>query len=220
MADTPGQIGLIPGLMNASQRADEAARAVLAAVTAGNLPEARRQAEGLHNVVVGDQDPGYGDLNGDGQVSDPGDGYGLLLNGDHVGYIEGAMSHAGYAAATADTNANVQMHAVHVEICAENLEGWAPQLRDLARQVAAGATGQELQDAARQAASLAERILHGVDLDGDERIQPVPGEGGAETARQHAYYRALLFVYRGPHVMPPVAAPLATHVPFETPYPR
>jgi len=209
-SDTPGQIGLIDGLLATTQAIEDSAHAMLAAYGANNEKETRKQAEAIFNAIVGKEDPNYGDLDGDGQVTDAGDGYGLLLNGDHVGYTEGVFAHAGYAANTDDSNENIQVHAAHVQISAKNVEGWAPQLRDLAQTVAHGSFGPELQDPINQAVSLADRMLNGVDINGNEQIQPIPGEGGAKTAYQHAYYLGTMSVYLGPHMMAPITTPIPT----------
>jgi hypothetical protein len=200
-------------MLNASQVVDQAAHDMLAAYNAGNAKETRRQAEAIYNVIVGNQDPTYGDLNGDGKVTDPGDGYGLLLNGDHIGYIQGVFAHAGYAASTNDTDANIQLHATHVEICMANLTEWTPILRELVHTILTGDFSSKLHDPIYAAVSQADKILNGIDLNGDEQIRPVPGEGGAKTGYQHAYYMANMSVYPGPHVQPPVAPPLQTTKP-------
>jgi len=38
----------------------------------------------------------------------------------------------------------------------------------------------------RSASTLANQILNGIDINGNEAIDPIPGEGGAITAYQHA----------------------------------
>ena len=42
----------------------------------------------------------------------------------------------------------------------------------------------------REAVALADKIRNGIDINGDENIEPIPGEGGAVTAYEHAYYMA------------------------------
>ena len=55
------------------------------------------QAEGMINLIVGNQSPEYKDWDNNGTINDPGDGFGLLLNGDNEGYIQGTFTHANLA---------------------------------------------------------------------------------------------------------------------------
>jgi hypothetical protein len=52
--------------------------------------------------------------------------------------------------------------------------------------------------AIRQAVAMANQIRVGLDVDGNERVEPIPGEGGALTAYEHAYYMADMLI-----IMPP-----------------
>ena len=62
---------------------------------------------------------------------------------------------------------------------------------------------------------MADRIVKGVDLDGNERVDPIPGEGGAATAYEHAYYMANMEILVGANqVMQPGPAPEATPKPY------
>lgn len=42
----------------------------------------------------------------------------------------------------------------------------------------------------RELVALADKIRNGIDIYGDEKIEPVSGEGGAITAYEHVYYMA------------------------------
>ena len=67
---------------------------------------------------------------------------------------------------------------------------WTPQLRDLLIGILVAPAGSELEGMIRQAVALSNQIRTGVDTNGNETIEPIPGEGGAITAYQHAYYMA------------------------------
>ena len=87
-----------------------------------------RQALDLHaermlNVILGSQSEEYKDWNGDGTVDDPGDGYGLLLNGENLGYIQGTSTHADLSLTSPDATQNMLTHGEHVKDCASNLDG-------------------------------------------------------------------------------------------------
>jgi plastocyanin len=50
-----------------------------AAASRGELSTAKRHAEHLTNLIVGKNSPDYGDIDGDGNVEDPGDGTGAVV---------------------------------------------------------------------------------------------------------------------------------------------
>ena len=195
---TPANNGLVDGLLKQSSLLNDLARDMLSANQNGDNAAVRRDAESMLNLMVGGQSPDHRDWDNDGSILDPGDGFGLLLNGDSPGYIEGSFDHASYAASAADATQNMIVHGEHVKTCAQNLEQWAPTLRDLLKQIVQAQPGPELEPLIRQAAALANEMLEGTDLDGNEQIEPIPGEGGARTAYQHAYYMADITVVSGP----------------------
>ncbi len=196
-SDTPGQIGLGVGLLNDAQILNTTAAAMQSAQQQGDVAGMRQSAEALVNLIVGKNSPDYGDLDGNGKVVDPGDGYGLLLNGANSGYIEGTLDHAKLAAQAPDATSSVKLHAAHVEVCAENLSEWAAQLRDLGRQIAQSSDTQSAAPNVAKVVSLSKTFLNGQDLNGDESIDPVKGEGGAKTAIEHAQYMADLPLLAG-----------------------
>ncbi len=208
VSSTPNQIALIQGLVDDTTWVDNSANAMLTAFDAGDKAAARREAEALLNLIVGSQSGDYGDRDNDGTVTDPGDGYGLLLNGANAGYLNGVSSHAQYAMQTGDAPEAVLLHGEHVRICIENAETWTPQLRDLALQILKDPLDASMRTHIVQAVALADKLLHGVDLDGNERIDPVPGEGGVLTAHEHSHYMADMSILPGAgQVMPPGPTP-------------
>jgi hypothetical protein len=89
-------------------------------------------------------------------------------------------------------------HGDHVKIAAGNLEVWAPELRDLTRQILVAPFDASMEQSVRQAVALADEVLLGTDVNGDEQIDPIPGEGGAQTAYQHAFYMADILIFPAP----------------------
>jgi hypothetical protein len=215
--DTPGQIGLIQGMWKDAMLVDEQANAMLTAFDAGDETTVRKNAEAVVNLLVGSQSSDYGDLDEDGKVTDPGDGYGLLLNGESPGYAGGTIAHAQFAMQSGDAPDSVLIHGQHVIISVSNVEGWSVQLRDLCMAILQNPPDQELREKIVQAIALADQIVTGVDLDGNERIDAVPGEGGVLTAYQHAYYMADMEILIGAgQVLSPGSPPDVIIV--ETPY--
>jgi len=186
----PNQQALIRGLYRDSQQINESLQVMLASFQDGDETSVRLQAEGVLNVLVGDSSKQYSDWNQDGQITDFSDGYGFLLNGDNAGYEVGVAAHAGFAADSADATENIRLHAGHVQAATQNIEGWTVELRDLMISLQETEFGPQMEPLLRQAVALSNMILNGIDLNGNEKIEPIPGEGGVLTAYEHAYYMA------------------------------
>jgi serine/threonine protein kinase len=196
--NTPNNIGLADGLLQDATLIDNSAQQMLASYQAKDDSGVRRNAEAILNVLVGSQSSDHRDWNGDGQITDPGDGFGMLLNGDNVGYIQGVYSHADYAASAPDATADMKLHGGHVKICAQNLLQWSPQLQGILKQILNAPQDTDLGSMVRQAVTLSDDILKGTDINGNEIVEPIPGEGGAETAYDHAYYMADMIIPKNP----------------------
>ena len=191
----PNEIGFIHGLDAETKSINDSAVAMLASLEAGDEAAVLLQAEQMLNMLVGDQSPDHKDWNGDGLVDNPSDGFGLLLNGDNEGYIQGTFTHANLSGSSGDASENMLVHGQHVAISAQNIGEWTPQLRDLLMDILQPAEGADLEGTVRQAVALASQIRNGLDLNGNENIEPIPGEGGAVTAYQHAYYMADILIF-------------------------
>jgi hypothetical protein len=154
-------------------------------------------------MIVGAQSSDYKDWDKNGNTDEPSDGFGLLLNGSQTGYIEGTISHSELAASAPDATANIKLHSEHVIISARNAEGWAIQLRDVAKRILESPSGEVSEADVRLLISLTKQLHQGVDIDGNESVDPVQGEGGALTAFQHAEYMADMQILEGANVIPP-----------------
>jgi tRNA A-37 threonylcarbamoyl transferase component Bud32 len=195
---TPGKVGFLRGLEADTLLLDEAARQMLASFEAGDQAGLARHAEGMLNVILGSQNEEYKDWNEDGAIDDPGDGYGLLLNGENVGYIQGTFTHAGLALTSPDATQNMLAYGQQVRDCAANLDTWTPQLRDQLRTILnTSFNSPELEGRVREAVALADKIRNGIDANGDQKIEPVSGEGGAVTAYEQAQYMADMTIVPG-----------------------
>jgi len=193
----PNASGLLDGLVADAELAGATAKDMLALYESGDEAGTRSQAEALMNMLVGSQSPEYLDWDGDGQVENAGDGYGMLLNGDQSGYIQGSFAHAEFTVSSPAATEQMQSHGDHVMVCTRNLEEWTPQLRDLVKQILASPFEPSMGGLIRQAVALSDTILLGTDLNGNERIEAIAGEGGAQTAYQHALYMADMVITLG-----------------------
>ena len=191
---TPNQIGFIRGLDADTKLLTQSATQMLASLQLGDESDVLLQAESMLNLIVGSQSEDHKDWNGDGDIEDPGDGYGLLLNGSNLGYIQGSYTHADLALTSPDATENMLTHGEHVKISANNVSDWTAELRAQLIDILQNPTGSDREGAIRQAVATANQIQAGVDLNGNESIEPIPGEGGALTAYEHAYYMADMLI--------------------------
>jgi serine/threonine protein kinase len=188
---TPGQIGFVHGLNADTLLLNESAQQLLTSFEARDEAGLDLHAERMLNMILGSQSEEHKDWNGDGAVDDPSDGYGLLLNGENVGYIQGTFTHANLSLTSPDATQNMLTHGTHVKDCATNLDGWTVQLRDqLTAILNTSFDSPELEGMIREAVTLADKIRNGIDVNGNENVEPIPGEGGTVTAYEHAYYMA------------------------------
>jgi serine/threonine protein kinase len=191
----PNEIGFIHGLDAETKSISDSAVALLASLEAGDEASVRLQAEQMLNMIVGNQSPDHKDWNGDGNVDNPSDGFGLLLNGDNEGYIQGTFTHANLSGTSGDATENMLVHGEHVKISAQNVGEWTPQLRDILMDILQPPNGSNMEGMVRQAVALANQMRNGIDINGNENIEPIPGEGGAVTAYQHSYYMADILIF-------------------------
>ena len=191
----PNQIGFIHGLDAETKSISDSALVMLTAFEAGDETSVRLEAERMLNMIVGNQSADHKDWNGDGTVDNPSDGFGLLLNGDNEGYIQGTFTHANLSGNSGDATENMMVHGQHVALSAQNVGEWTPQLRDLLLSILQSSNGPDSEGMVRQAVALANQIRNGIDINGNENIEPLPGEGGAITAYQHAYYMADILIF-------------------------
>jgi tRNA A-37 threonylcarbamoyl transferase component Bud32 len=201
---TPGKIGFIDGLEADTILLDDLAGQMLTSFETPDEAGIRLQAERMLNLIVGSQSENYKDWNKDGNVDDPGDGFGLLLNGENLGYIQGSFTHADLALQSPDATQKIRTHGEHVKICTTNIGEWTPELRDqLTAILGSPMDSPDLEGLIRKAVALADKIRNGIDVNGNESVEPVAGEGGAVTAYEHAYYMADMVIVPGTNQLPP-----------------
>jgi hypothetical protein len=189
-SSAPDEVALVQGLHQVSMMVDQNLQKMLADFLGGDQDSVRLQAEGLTNMLVGSNSPEYRDWNEDGQITDLGDGYGLLPNGENAGYIGLVASHAKFAADAPDSTESIIWYGNHVMESTKNIQQWALELRDLLIELQSEEFGPETEEELRQAVSLSNLILTGIDLNGNGTIEPLLGEGGMRTVYKYAYFMA------------------------------
>jgi hypothetical protein len=199
---TPGRVGFVQGLRADTQLLQEMAQEMLAAHQSNDEAAVRSIAEGMINLIAGQQSPQYKDWDNDGTINNPSDGFGLLLNGENEGYIQGTYTHADLSETSPDATENMKVHGDHVKIAATNISKWTPTLRDQLILVVETPFNETVEGMIRNSVALTNQIRDGFDANGNERIEPVPGEGGAATAYEHAYYMADMLIPAGLNATP------------------
>jgi len=192
--NTPGKIGLLVGLVDQAQKLSSASQLLQSIVASHNTAAIQCAAQSIVDIAEGSQGSHYQPLASQcslASIAEVGDGYGLLGTG---GYIANGEAHATLAATQTDTTPNIRVHARHVGICLENMKGWITTIDQDALALLNNPTNSAK---VREIVTLANHALNGVDTNGDESIDPVPGEGGANTAYFHGQLMAALVLAPG-----------------------
>ena len=186
---TPSKLGFALGLRQEVDELQRHAQFLKDAFDAGNFALVKVHAEHIANIIEGSE---AHDLNGDGKIQNPGDGFGLLQNGQQDGYIKGMIDHAKLAADAPDATDAIKLHASHVQIAGENTRIRVQDIHDRADKIAEASGLADVQQDVLAILALASQTIQGVDANQDEQITPTPGEGGVLTAYQHAQLMAAI----------------------------
>jgi plastocyanin len=205
---TPKNTPLATGLLEQTALAAEHARLARAAVQNNDLAAARLHLEHVVNIIEGERGPNFGDLNKDERRDNPGDGFGVLT------YAELAIQHAQLAIDAAPRDETVKLHGGHVITSVRNAVGWAREARDQALPLFRVTDLAALRQPVDNIAALLSQALEGRDANRDGRIDPVPGEGAARTAYNHAQLMASVTLTAAAVVAP---APAVTQAAAATP---
>ena len=144
-----------------------------------NLPLAKRHAEHIINTLEGEAGPNFGDINGDGNLQNPGDKVGVF------GYLSEVQS----AAESLKNNPLTDEQAEKVDAILQAKEAVADTIQacfEAASKVIASDTIDEAQSNAENFQALVAAISEGRDINGDGVVDPFAGEGGLVTLRQLA----------------------------------
>lgn len=161
-------------------------QAVVGAALAGDFASLNRHAEHSFTIVEGVGGPNYRDFDGDGGIVDPGDGFGIL------NYADALAAHAEAAAAAPGATPTLQANAALLLEVAANIRAWGGQIVQLGIEAHRATAAADQIAAAEEMLLLSERLLNGVDANGDGVIAAVSGEGGVFQAYQQAQRMAAL----------------------------
>jgi hypothetical protein len=191
---TPGKVGLLVGLLGQAQLLNTQAVLLQNASASHNTLAVQCASQSIIDIIEGAQGSAYQQLPTSCfsvNVGNAGDGFGMLGNSS---YVLLASEHAALAATQSDATDTIRLNAGHVEVAMTNIKGWVTKIEQdaLALRATPGntATIQEI-------ITLSDRILHGIDTNGDGRVDPVPGESGAITGYDQGQLMATLQVVPG-----------------------
>jgi serine/threonine protein kinase len=206
----PKATALIQGLWYNAEYAYTTTDELNTAFSTGDEKLVRRKTEEIINEIVGNANTSqYKDWDEDGTVNDPSDGFGLLHNGDpgytDQGYIAQTISHANFAAQAVDATEDIKLNSAHIVTCSENMTGWSEQLLEKALQLQQMSFGVEMEPLIEEMTALSIQIISGVDSNENGVIEPIVGEGGADTAYEYAYFMTEMPLLLGEHRIPPPA---------------
>ena len=194
---TPGKIGLLVGLRDQARVLNKQAQLLQSFAGKGQHKTACA-AQSIINVIEGaggkNTQP-LADACAAFNVTDVGDGFGLLNPGDpNAGYIVLSAEHAALAAIQSDATPTVRMHAQHVQIATANLKKWVTTIDNDAQQLLVHPGNIAL---ITEITTLANHTLNGVDRDDDGQVDPISGEAGTITAYNEGQMMAQLTLGQG-----------------------
>ena len=190
----PGKIGLLVGVLEQTQLLNIQAAVLQNDASNQNTTAISCEAQSMLDIIEGKHGSNYKQLDESctlQNVTTTGDGFGLQGKG---GYLTGSTAHAGYAISQPDATNAMHVHTALMDISLSNINGWLTTIDQDAFILRTHPT-----DASKveEIVRLADYAYHGVDVNGDGQIDPVPGEAGAITAFQQGQLIATLTLNSG-----------------------
>jgi serine/threonine protein kinase len=186
----PNQVALVQGLYADVQTINELANEMQKASANGNTDRVLLNAEAILNLLVGSQSPDRKDWNADGQVDDPSDGFGLLLNGQNIGYLQAGFAEADAAVKAPGASQLMVTSGEGVINGVQDLANWTEEMKPILIGILTTSSRADLNQGVTEAAALAAKMLNGIDADEDGVVEAILGEGGAQLVYEQAYQMA------------------------------
>lgn len=172
--DTPGNTPYDPGLRDQAELAATHGQLALDAITKGDLASGRLHVEHVWNILSGQTSPDFGDLDGDGEAQNPGDGYGVSVYALKVAEISDQI------AEIPGLDAHIREAAAGMAVCARDIaEVGFPQARDQGQLILGAADAAAAEPAGLAMVDALNALAAGVDANGNGEIEAVKGECGA-----------------------------------------
>jgi serine/threonine protein kinase len=175
---TPGKIGLVVGVLEQTHLLSIQAAVLQNDAASRNTTAIACAAQSIIDLIEGKQGSHYQPLAAicaSQNETQAGDGFGLLGKG----YLIGAAEHATFAVNQPDATNAMRLHEKLMNIALSNITGWVTTIEQDALHLREFPTDlTPVQEIVR----LADNAYHGVDVNSDGQIDPLPGEAGALTA--------------------------------------
>lgn len=169
------------GIQGTSLLASALTEASIAAQHAGLAAGARTpgsmhlHAEHTINILLGTQD----DIDGNGRGENPGRGFGVGV------FLERIDTYLIDITSMDDASRDLQIQAELILVCTQNAAGWVEEIIALEREMAVAETLEEMTEQRELSTQLAERLIDGFDLNGNDQIEPFEGECGLTQIGQY-----------------------------------
>ena len=192
-SEAPNGVSLVDGALSQGALASQHALLQQESIEAGDAAAFQTHVEHVANILSGEDDPNFGDHNQNGEIENPGDGFGLLgING----YILQTVELARTIQTAAPHLTELVTAAQNLEIFAANVLDWLLEAEALERSISGLApTDPDVSEATARIVALTGQAYQGLDANGDNRIDPIPGEGGLLTLYQEAQKLAGMPLY-------------------------
>lgn len=203
--DTPAATSYEAGVKDQSELVATHGQLALDGIGQGDLKAGRLHVEHVSNILSGTQSPDYGDLDGDGEALNPGDGYGVRLYASKIAEV------ADRIAEIPGLPDQMRAAASDLGVCARNIsDDWGPQVQAQGKLILAAADAAAAEGAALRLADLTRAIAAGVDANTNGTIEQVKGECGAQQLYERS--RDLFNIRLTPQAIAPTVSAVAVPV--------
>ena len=163
-----------PGLRDQAELAATHGQLSLEAITRGDLASGQLHVEHVWNILSGQTSPDFGDLDGDGEAQNPGDGYGVSVYALRVAEISDEI------AETPGLDARIRETAAGMAVCARHInEVWFPEARDQGTIILSAADAAAAEPPGLAMVEALNALAAGIDANGNGEIEAIKGECGA-----------------------------------------
>jgi hypothetical protein len=159
-------------------------------LSSGNLSGGLGHVEHTLNILLGENDARFGDQNNDQQIQNPGDGYGVL------GYLRAIQDKVTALSQANTSSEELKLHTEYTALLVANTQQRTEGIVSLLLRAFAQDSASSALTLVDQALGLYTELEDGIDLNGNQIIEPIEGEGGITLLAQHAGYLANIEVFR------------------------
>jgi uncharacterized membrane protein YozB (DUF420 family) len=158
-----------------------------------DLAALKIQAEGIINVIEGKTGSNYGDADGNGEIYDQGDGFGILGHGEGTGYSQAVLNQAIAVSQAQGASAETILRAEQTQTAAKNVISWLEQTRDLELQILKASDTASATDLVNQVVELFNFLN---DADGSGLTDP--SRAGVQAMYSYAQLMGTIEVFPAP----------------------